>query len=184
MKRNVLAGLLCLALFLVSMSASAGSSAYKSSAFGYGAGTTGGGNASPTLVSDASALQSALNSSNSAVIIITKDITVTNHISVTAKNKTLMALPGVKLISNQQNSSNSGILYFKKGSRIGVTGTIKTGSYEADGRKIPTFEVNVEEVEFGGKETAALKPKGETPEEPKQMSLDDLKPLDDIELPF
>lgn len=116
MKRNVLAGLLCLALFLVSMSASAGSSAYKSSAFGYGAGTTGGGNASPTLVSDASALQSALNSSNSAVIIITKDITVTNHISATAKNKTIMALPGVKLISNQQNSSNSGILYFKKGS--------------------------------------------------------------------
>ena len=77
--------------------------------------------------------------------------------------------------------------YFKKGSRIGVTGTIKTGSYEADGRKIPTFEVNVEEVEFGGKETAALKPKGETPEEPKQMSLDefaDLKPVDDIQLPF
>ena len=88
MKRNVLAGLLCLALFLVSMSASAGSSAYKSSAFGYGAGTTGGGNASPTLVSDASALQSALNSSNSAVIIITKDITVTNHISATAAQPT------------------------------------------------------------------------------------------------
>ena len=116
MKRNFFAGLLCLAMFLVSMSASAGSSAYKSSAFGYAAGTTGGGNASPTLVSSASALQNALNSSNSAVIIITNNITVTDHISVTAKNKTLMALPGVKLISNQQNSSNSGILYFKKGS--------------------------------------------------------------------
>ena len=74
--------------------------------------------------------------------------------------------------------------YFKKGSRIGVTGTIKTGSYEADGRKIPTFEVNVEEVEFGGKETAALKPKGETPEQPKQMSLDEFVPLDDAQLPF
>ena len=74
--------------------------------------------------------------------------------------------------------------YFKKGSRIGVTGTIKTGSYEADGRKIPTFEVNVEEVEFGGKETAALKPKGETPEEPKQTTLDEFVPLDDAQLPF
>lgn len=116
MKHNFLAGLLCLAFSVVSLSAFAGSSAYKSSAFGYAAGTTGGGNASPTLVSSTSALQSALNSSTSAVIIITKDITVTDHISVTAKNKTLMALPGVKLISNQQNSSNSGILYFKKGS--------------------------------------------------------------------
>ena len=74
--------------------------------------------------------------------------------------------------------------YFKKGSRIGVTGTIKTGSYEADGRKIPTFEVNVEEVEFGGKETAALKPKGETPEAPKIDEFADLKPIDDIGLPF
>lgn len=116
MKRNFLAGLLCLALSLISVPAIAGSSAYKSSAFGYAAGTTGGGNASPTLVTSASALQTALNSSTSAVIIITKDITVTNHISVTAKNKTLMALPGVKLISYQQNSSSSGILYFKKGS--------------------------------------------------------------------
>ena len=77
--------------------------------------------------------------------------------------------------------------YFKKGSRIGVTGTLNSGSYESDGKKIPTLEVNVEEVEFGGKETAVLKPKGETPEQPKQTTLDefaDLKPLDDIELPF
>lgn len=74
--------------------------------------------------------------------------------------------------------------YFKKGSRIGVTGSIKTGSYESDGRKIPTFEVNVEEVEFGGKETADKKPKGETPEEPKQLSLDEFVPADNTQLPF
>ena len=72
--------------------------------------------------------------------------------------------------------------YFKKGQRIGVTGAIKTGSYESDGKKIPTWEINVEEVEFGGgKETAALKPKGETPE---QLSLDDFKPVKDEDLPF
>lgn len=40
--------------------------------------------------------------------------------------------------------------YFGKGSEIAVRGSIKTGSYEKDGRKIYTTEVWVEGFEFCG----------------------------------
>ena len=35
-----------------------------------------------------------------------------------------------------------------KGDQVGVKGSIKTGSYEKDGRKINTFEIWADEVEF------------------------------------
>ena len=136
MKRSFILGLVCLVMSVISLSAFAGSSAYKSSAFGYAAGVTGGGSATPTLVTSASELENALKASGSKVIIITKDITVTNHISVQATNKTLLAVKGVKLISNQQNSSNSGILYFKKGSNNIILRNLTfvgPGAYDCDG---------------------------------------------------
>lgn len=103
------------------------------SSWGYAGNVTGGGNASPTLVSNESQLSTALNKSNS-VIIITKDITVTNHISSDKNNLTIMALPGKKLISNQQNASNSGILYLK-GNNIIIRNVIfeGPGAYDCDG---------------------------------------------------
>ena len=42
--------------------------------------------------------------------------------------------------------------YFKKGSMIAVQGSIETGSYEKDGVKRSTFEINADNVSFcGGK---------------------------------
>lgn len=38
--------------------------------------------------------------------------------------------------------------YFHKGDRIGVIGSIKTGSYEKDGRKVYTTEIYVDKIEF------------------------------------
>lgn len=38
--------------------------------------------------------------------------------------------------------------YFRKGTKIAVTGRIQTGSYERDGQKVYTTEVVVEEQEF------------------------------------
>lgn len=38
--------------------------------------------------------------------------------------------------------------YFQKGKRIGLSGSIQTGSYEKDGKKVYTTEVMTEEVEF------------------------------------
>ena len=75
--------------------------------------------------------------------------------------------------------------YFTKGSRIELFGSLSTNIVEKDGKKTTYTEVSVEEVGFGGKkETADVKPKGETPEAPKQMSLDEFVPLDDAQLPF
>ena len=83
-----------------------------SSSWGYGAGATGGGNATPILVTNESELSAAL-SKKDRVILITHNITVTNHISSDKSNLTIMALPGKKLISNKQNATESGILYLK-----------------------------------------------------------------------
>lgn len=40
--------------------------------------------------------------------------------------------------------------YFKKGSQIGVTGSIQTRNYEKDGKKVYVTEVAVDEAEFVG----------------------------------
>lgn len=40
--------------------------------------------------------------------------------------------------------------YFSKGSSIAVVGSIQTGSYEKEGQKVYTTDVNVEEVYFAG----------------------------------
>lgn len=102
--------------------------------WGYaGTSVTGGGSATPTLVSNESQLATALNTKNS-VILITQDITVTNHISSDKSNLTIMALPGKKLISNQQNKENSGILYLK-GNNILIRNVtfVGPGAYDCDG---------------------------------------------------
>ena len=40
--------------------------------------------------------------------------------------------------------------YFSKGQMIAVQGSIETGSYEKDGRKYNTFEINADNVSFCG----------------------------------
>ncbi len=128
--KKVLVLALC-ALFLVPLKAV---DYCASSSWGYaGTSVTGGGNATPTFVTNESELSAALNKKNS-VIIITQNITVTNHISSDKSNLTIMALPGKKLISNKQNASNSGILYLK-GSNIIIRNIIfeGPGAFDCDG---------------------------------------------------
>lgn len=101
--------------------------------WGYaGTNVTGGTNA-PTLVTNESQLSSALGKAGS-VIIITQDITVTNHISSDKSNLTIMALPGKRLISNKQNQNESGILYLK-GNNIIIRNVtfVGPGAYDCDG---------------------------------------------------
>ena len=104
------------------------------SSWGYaGTNVTGGGNANPTYVTNESELSAALNTKNS-VIIITQDITVTNHISTDKSNLTIMALPGKKLISKQQNQDKSGILYLKGSNLLLRNLTFEgPGAYDCDG---------------------------------------------------
>lgn len=110
-----------------------------SSAFGYGQSATGGGSATPVLVSSVSQLQSALNKGKNKVIIITADLTFTSMLSVQdGSNVTLMALPGVKLISLQQDKSSSGILYIKRFSNLIIRNLtfVGPGAYDCDGNDL------------------------------------------------
>lgn len=113
------------------------------SPFGYGRSATGGGNATPTLVSNKTQLVNALKGTSSRVVIITQNITTTSMISIqSAQNLTLMALPGVSLTNLQQDASNSGILYFKSCSNIIIRNItfIGPGAYDCDGNDLLCFD--------------------------------------------
>lgn len=134
--------LLILLLLAVHIGASAEVSYCASAPVGYGKNATGGGTASPTLVSTADELQKALTAKGQKVIIITQDITVSSHISISTSDKTLMALPGVKLISLQQNQKNSGILYIKNSKNLILRNLtlVGPGAYDCDGWDLLCFE--------------------------------------------
>lgn len=67
--------------------------------------------------------------------------------------------------------------YFTKGQRIALIGSIQTGSYEKDGSKVYTTEVNVSSVEF----CESKKQSGETVNAAE--TTEDI-PLVDDDLPF
>lgn len=106
-----------------------------SAPWGYGKSATGGGNATPTLVSTESGLKSALKNDNK-VIIITQNISLSgSQIGCSKSNITLMALPGVKLISTNQSSDKSGILSFSGSNIILRNLTFEgPGAYDVDGK--------------------------------------------------
>ena len=112
-----------------------------SSSWGYaGTNVTGGGNATPTLVSSASDFKNALKSSNK-VIIITQNITIDDQISTDKGNLTIMALPGKRLISNSQTQDKSGILYLKGSNIILRNITFEgPGAYDCDGKDLLTLD--------------------------------------------
>ncbi len=115
----------------------------QSSAFGYGAAATGGAGGTVKTVTSGSALSSALSASGKAIIIITQDISITSMIKVKATDKTLMALPGVTISNLKQDASNSGILYFKSGSKnliIRNLTFIGPGAYDCDGNDLLCFD--------------------------------------------
>ena len=109
---------------------------------GYGAGTTGGGNAAPVIVSNYNDLKTQLTASGNKVIIVSGTITFPSNgrISVTS-NKTLLGLPGAKLVSNDQTASGSGILRFCNGvSNVIIRNLIfeGPGAYDVDGNDLLT----------------------------------------------
>lgn len=111
-------------------------------AWGYGASATGGGNATPTLVTNVSGLK-AISKAKNKVFIITKSITVTSMVTLESmQNVTIMALPGVKLISAQQDATSSGILFVKKSSNIIIRNLTfeGPGAYDCDGNDNLCFE--------------------------------------------
>lgn len=77
--------------------------------------------------------------------------------------------------------------YLGKGRLVGVSGHIQTGSYEKDGKKIYTTDVNAERVEFldkapSGDQTQAAAPAQTAPEQGQQY--EGFTQLDDDDIPF
>jgi len=104
-------------LLLIGCSHLFGQKYYMASPEGFGAATTGGGNATPTTVSTYSALKTALTASGSAVILVSGTIdfnTGGGMMKIIIKDKTLIGLPGAKFVNTNQDVS--GILYLNTGS--------------------------------------------------------------------
>lgn len=142
MKR--LSAFFCAVGLFLAMSAYAVNYCASSSWGNAGTSVTGGGNATPTLVSSVSELKSALGSkAKNKVVIITKNLTFTSMLTIQdAQNITLMALPGVKLVSEKQDATNSGILYVKRSSNVLFRNLTfeGPGAYDCDGNDLLCFE--------------------------------------------
>lgn len=118
--------------------------------FGYGASATGGGSATPTLVSTLTQLKNALGSKpTNKVIIITQNITLDGVIQVKdGKNLTILGLPGVKLYNPNWQASKAdpdkitGIFEFTRIDNLIVRNLIfeGAGSYDCDGRDHITLD--------------------------------------------
>jgi pectate lyase len=108
-----------------------------SSPIGYAAGTTGGGKptAENTItVTTATDLANALSGTKS-VILVSGTIT-TNKITATIQNKSIIGLPGARLVNLNQTAEGSGILHITEGSRNVIIQNLTfegPGAYDADG---------------------------------------------------
>lgn len=103
----------------------------------YGGEITGGGNATPVVVTTYQDLKSQLTSSSAAVIYVKDTIVIPSggRISIEKSNKTLIGLPNSRIISNDRTTSNSGIFYIKNCKNIIFRNlTLEgPGAYDADG---------------------------------------------------
>lgn len=89
-------------------------------------------------------------------------------------DKTADFLPIITWKNTAENCSK----YLKKGSMVGVVGSVQTRSYEAsDGSKRYVTEISADEVQF-------LSPKEEKEEEPKPTEKPNIRVLEQAELPF
>ncbi|MFW5780621.1 MAG: single-stranded DNA-binding protein [Bacillota bacterium] len=78
--------------------------------------------------------------------------------------------------------------YLRKGSKVGICGSIQTRSYEAtDGTRRFMTEINADEVQFLSSKNSDYSDTQELPEVAEKKNkekMSDLKPVDDAELPF
>ena len=98
-------------------------------------------------------------------VAVRRDKERTDFINIVAFNKT------AELIGN----------HFKKGDQIGINGSIVTGSYEKDGKKVYTTDVMVNSITF-----IDSNKKEDKPEEPvrKQAPIKDTFEIGEDDLPF
>lgn len=105
---------------------------------GYGAATSGGGNSAPVTVSTYADLKANLKSAGAKVILVSGEITIPANgvISEIITDKSLIGLPGAKLI-NENQTTGAGILYLKLGSNNVIIRNlifVGPGAYDIDGK--------------------------------------------------
>ena len=74
------------------------------------------------------------------------------------------------------------VKYLVKGSQVAVQGSIQTGSYERDGVRRQTFDIRADQVEFLSR--ANGNGQGATNAPARDTAIDELKEVDDDDMPF
>jgi len=108
-------------------------------------GVTGGGSGAPTVVTTYTALKNAITSSSVKVIHVSGTITVPANGKINFQDqsgKTIIGLPGARLISADLTAAGSGILYMKRCTNIIIRNIILEGpgAYDIDGNDNLTIE--------------------------------------------
>lgn len=101
-------------------------------------GTTGGGTATPTVVSTYTALKAAIENTSVKVVQVNGTITIPSGGRISFQDqtgKTIFGSPGAKLVSADQSKNNSGIIYVKRCNNIIIRNLIfeGPGAYDVDG---------------------------------------------------
>jgi pectate lyase len=115
---------------------------YLSSPEGFGANATGGGSAVPVTVSTYTDLTAKLKLTTPQVILISGTISCT-YTSLLLNDKTIIGLPGAKLVNLDQTAGGSGILNIKPGSNNVIIRNLifeGSGAYDVDGHDNLTSE--------------------------------------------
>lgn len=109
---------------------------YQATPEGFGAAATGGGSATPVTVTDFAGLKSNITSTGSKVILVSGTIQIPSgqQISAVITNKSIIGLPGAKLVNENQNGA--GILNLKNGSSNVIIRNlifVGPGAYDVNG---------------------------------------------------
>ena len=126
---------------------------YMSSPEGFGASATGGGSVSPVTVSTYADLTAKLKLTTPQVILVSGTINC-SYTSLLVNDKTIIGLPGARLVNLDQTSSGSGIFNLKPGSNNIIIRNLifeGPGAYDVDGHDNLTSEATnmwVDHCEF------------------------------------
>ncbi len=110
---------------------------YQAVPEGFGAATTGGGSTAPVIVSDFASLRTKLTAAGPRVILVSGVINIpaNQQISAVISNKSLIGLPGAKLVN--ENLPGSGILNLRSGSNNVIIRNlifVGPGAYDNNGQ--------------------------------------------------
>jgi len=115
---------------------------FMSAPEGFGASATGGGNATPVTVTTLADLTAKLKLTTPQVILVSGTINCT-YTSLLVNDKTIIGLPGARLVNLDQTAAGSGILSLKPGSNNIIIRNLifeGPGAYDVDGRDNLTSE--------------------------------------------